>query len=62
MKHRFLLMMMVFCSTAMPAAERFFPFETEILNGCYTDCGIIRLHKELPSQEKAENVVIAIAA
>lgn len=54
-------MTMLLCSAAMSAAERIHLFETDTLNGCYIDRGIVRLHKELPSQTEAENLVIACA-
>jgi len=61
MKQDILFAAMLSCSAVLSAAERIFPFEAEILNGCYTESGIVRLHRELPSQKNAENVVIAAA-
>ena len=43
------------------ALEQRLSFEAEVLNGCYVDGGKFRLHHELPSQEKAENLLIACA-
>ncbi|MBQ4328147.1 MAG: hypothetical protein IJC27_00315 [Lentisphaeria bacterium] len=58
---RFLLFLLLLHFSDIFADHWLYPFETDILNGCYLDGGAVRLLKELPSQKEAENVVISCA-
>ncbi len=43
------------------AAERVVPLEAETLTGCYIEKGVIKLHRELPTQEGGGNLILACA-
>lgn len=48
-KTTFILSM--FCALSLFAEQRSMPLESNILNGCYMQTGILKVHKTLPSQK-----------
>ncbi len=55
------LMSMILPACGAFGAGRVVPFEAETLTGCYIEKGVIKLHRELPTQEGDKNLILACA-
>lgn len=56
-----ILMSMILPACGAMGADRVVPFEAETLTGCYVEKGVIKLHRELPTQEGDKNLILSCA-